>query len=338
MAANTTPDAASQLPLPTVTPAPAATPSALEAAQAKRLDAQWTCKNFSIEKQNQPLDEKMTVGTKFILSCEGPAAKLNKEHLGLEIPKAQKYALRILQTRDLTDVRAEFVVTTWTAGDVKIPNLVLGDGTARVGLGEISFKVASVLKPGAPAADGAPPTQPPAEGAAPGAAAQPTPFPPYAPMKLPWPQWIWITSLVVLFVILLAIVMRISRSFRRKRLLKLLEKNPIALTPFHQFNKDLRKLSRQIPMQESAWDAETAGKYFEELEGMLKWYLSRELIVATFDRRPADMARDITKALVGKDVGDEAGFQRELRVTLAELDKARQYAALPFDRGRAAAG
>jgi hypothetical protein len=100
-----------------VAPAAQNAPASPEpSAQVKPVDAQWSCKTAGINPKGDPegeLPENLSVGTKFFLLCEGPQLVLSKDHLSLELPKDAKYALRLLETKSLSDTKGEFVATSW---------------------------------------------------------------------------------------------------------------------------------------------------------------------------------------------------------------------------------
>ena len=240
----------------------------------------------------------MTVGDTFLLSCEGAPLALAKENLHLELPKEQKYSLKLLETRTLSDTRAEFIATTWASGEQKLANPVLTDGAKRIGLGKIELTVATVIDP----------KQNP----------ESKPFPPVGPLSVSWPMAVWFTLVATVFVLIAAFWNRVSRSMRRKRLLRLLESNPIAQKPYHQFNKELRRLGREIPSSDTDWALDKANLFLRELESALRWYLARELVIPAFDRSPTELARDLKR----KDGRLDKAVRRELVIALQELEKA----------------
>ena len=267
-----------------------------------RVDAEWTCKAFAMDERGQAageLKQSITVGTQFLLVCEGPSVVLAQTQLGLELGKTQKYALRFLQTRSLTDVRAEFVATTWVAGQITLNNLILSDGASRVNLGNLELNVATVID-----------QKVNPEG---------KPFPPWAPISLAWPLWAWMVIGSVLLSAVTIVVVMIYRRVQHKRFLSLLEGHPITLTPYHQFNKDLRRLARELPSTDGAWTEEHIQDFFRELDLALRWFLARELIVPTLDRSPREVVRNVKRG----NVRLFKIIRRDLGVVLSELQKAR---------------
>jgi hypothetical protein len=269
-----------------------------------RVDAEWTCKTFAMDERGQAageLNQTITVGTQFLLVCEGSSIVLAQTNLGLELNMTQKYALRLLQTRSLTDVRAEFVATTWVAGQIKLNKLILSDGVSRVNLGNLELNVATVID-----------QKSNPEG---------KPYPPWAPMLLAWPLWVWGAIGTVILLLILIVVVVTYRRVQHKRFLNLLESHPIALTPYHQFNRDLRRLGRELPSMGDSWPDEKVRDFLRELDLALRWFLARELIVPTIDRSPREVMHNIKRA----DERLAKLIRRDLSVVLSELQKARNF-------------
>lgn len=281
---------------------PAAAPPAAPPPAPVQLDAQWACKTLALNERGEPageLAQAITVGEPFLLACEGPATPLNRERLSLELPKQARYMLRLISARELTETRAEFLATTWTSGQIKLENPVLSDGQRRVGLGKVELQVSSVIDP-----------QKNPEG---------QPFGPWGPVIMRWPLWVWGVVAGLIGGVIAIFVLQARRWWRRRRLLRLLEANPIAVKPYHQFNKDLRALARTLPVHESEWSEEKAAVFAHELDQALRWYLARELVVATIGRSPREIARDLKAA----DPKLHALVRRDLLIALGEIAKAR---------------
>ena len=262
---------------------------------------EWKCALNGLDgdgKSTGAAPEGLTVGSKFLLSCEGPPAPLDKAKLALVVAKQDRYLLRLLETRSLTDTRGEFVATSWASGQITFPGPILSDGATRVNLGEIKLSVASVLDP----------QKNP----------EMKPFPPWGPVALAWPAWVWLAIALFAAAMVALISWRLKRSLRRKRLLQLLEKNPIVGEPYHHFNKELRRLTRQVPVESGAWSLKDKGQYLHEIDQALRWYLARELVLPAFDRSTSEMARDLKdldKSLHGR-------LKRDFTVAFTELESA----------------
>lgn len=276
-------------------PSPGDTAAKSDASSAPTapVDVQWKCQ---VVKSSEP---DLTVGARFDLECGGASASLNKDGLSLELPKAAKYALRLLETKELTDTHATFAATSHVAGQIKLPNPVLTDGKVRVGLGEIQINVASVVKQ--------------EEGQ------EPKPYPPWAAEAMGLPLFVWVFVGVLIAVAAWGVFMAVRQSLARKRLLKELETHGTALSPYNQFNKELRALMRHYPMGINVkWSPELALQYCKELNQSFRWFLSRELIVPAFDFKPQKIVKELKKA----DRSLHRAVGKELRLALREIDKA----------------
>lgn len=281
-------------------PATATPPAPPTVSPAIPPETQWSCHISRWNEQGGPageLDSELTVGQKFHLGCEGPSVDLKKDTLRLELTAATPYALRILETRSLTPSQADFIAATYLVGDVELKDPILTDGNRRVNLGTIQFKSASVITP-----QNNPENKP---------------FPPWAPVAMGLPLYVWIAIAVLLLIAGSAATVAVRRSLQRRRLLAMLAKNATALSPFNQFNKDLRRLGRQFPAARE-WSPETTAQYISELDRGFRWYLARELVIPALDSRPRSLVREVRK--VDRTLHKEV--RRELQLALTELEKA----------------
>ena len=263
---------------------------------------QWSCKVEHIGgdgRADGPLTDKITVGDKFFLSCEGPSASLNPRSLTLEVPKPMQYMLRLLDTHSINATGAQFVATTYLVGDFDFKNPVLTDGKERVGLGQFSVHSQTVIKK-----ENNPENKP---------------YGPWSPMALAWPAVIWLFLASVCAVIILLITLALRRSARQRALRTWLENNQSALSPYNQFNRDLRMLSRQIPHARAFEKAESQS-YFEELNRSFRFYLTRELQISAIDTRAATILKDLKRV----DPNLYKSVRRDLHFTFKEIDSALQ--------------
>jgi hypothetical protein len=271
------------------------------------IDAQWTCRLSALDERGQPagdLPGPITVGTKIHMACEGATAGLEPTKLKLELPKEAAYSVRLLETVSLSGDRAEFLITSWTPGTIDFKQLHLTDGVRRVDLGEIKFDVKSVITPE---------TNPESK-----------PYDAAPPVMMIWPLWVWLAIAVFSALVITVLVSLIRQSLRRKRLLLMLEKHPIALSPYHQFNKDLRRLSRQSFEKSSksapgaAAQAVPQKAYLGELNQSFRWFLARELVIPSLDSKPGEIVAAVRRV----DDRLHRQIKRDLQVVLSEIDKA----------------
>ena len=258
------------------------------------MDKQWNCQI------DLPPEGQLTVGVHLLAHCEGETVTLDRAQLKIENREDVQYALHLIEVKELTDHKAELVVTPWMAGELKIPNPALTDGKIRVGMGDQSFTVTSVIDP-----------QSNPEG---------KPFPPLEPMTLMWPIWLWLIVAAFAAVVVGILSFAIRRSIRRKRLLTNLEQHATALSPFNHFNKQLRHLVKRVPVaRDQAWPDNEARQFFGELESEFRWFLSRELVIPAMEGSVASVIREFKR----KDRALNDAVGRELRVVLRELHKAK---------------
>ena len=278
---------------PTTSPAPASPVDALPTV------THWNCEPSLMDSRGQPAgaiteQTALTVGDKFLLTCQGPIVDLDRDHLALELPKQAKYALRIMETRALTADHAEFIATSWIAAPVEFKQLYLSDGKNKVDIGPLAIAMKSVIPKDKQA--------------------EPKPFDPWGPLRLGLPIYVWITIAIVVALIGLWAAYLIGKMLKRKRFLSLLNKNQIALTPYNQFNKDLRRFARQ-PLTASAPES-----FAKELSEAFRWYLARELFVPAVGASTTFLLRDMARrheSLYKK-------VSRDLGLALREIDQAKE--------------
>jgi hypothetical protein len=261
----------------------------------------WTCQ--------ASVSGPITVGQTFSLNCQGGTAQLNQEHLNLQLPEAQKYLLKILKVQGLTANQADFLVTGYVVSpDIKISNLSLVDGETGEGhqviLDGIQFSVQSVITP-----QNNPENKP---------------FGPWGPARIDYPLWLWILLALMISSFVAAVFLRWRKMRARRLFLRELEKNPIVLSPYNLFNKELRTLGRQYPMGGAssdaayAWSQDKAQNYVTELDRSFRWYLARELLIPTKDQSVRMIVGDLRR----RHRKFSETVEKDLRVALNELNNA----------------
>jgi hypothetical protein len=262
----------------------------------------WKCelKGMALDGKALPLPGSITVGQKLIMDCAGDTANFSvadKNKVFLQLPKAQQYQLKLFETVSLSAKDARFVVTSWTAGELK-PEATLTDGTNSISLGPIALTVSTVIDPK---------TNP--EG---------KPYAPAGPLELGWPLWFWVLLGAVVVMALSTAGLAIFNYVQRRRFLAQLANNKPALTPFNQFSKELRKQIKAMPYQKEEWTKDSSLAFFRELESSLRWYLAREFNAPVLNGRPKAIAEEIKRA--DRAIFDELG--RDLRQLFSEIEKA----------------
>lgn len=275
---------------------PVAEPALLEPVKVK-IDQQWSCQIQA--------PQELTVGQKLSMSCNGASIALQKSALHLVLPKAQPFALKILEVSELTDTHAQFVVTAWMAGEIKLENPLLTDGEHVIGLGAVQLNVKSVItKENNP---------------------ESKPFSPYAPMTLPWPLFLWLIIGFLLAGFVCGLALLVRRYVLQRRFKKWQAEHASALSPLSQMNKELRMLGRELPSASDALEKEAAVKFVAELSRSLRWYLARELSCSSaLNASTAGSSAAILREIQRTHQSLASEVARSLKIALDEIAKAEQ--------------
>ncbi len=264
----------------------------------------WDCQVQGLDDKSQavPLGSApLTVGQKFFLHCEGASVLLEQEKVSLQMDKKEQYVLRLLETKDLNDHGASFIATSYLVGKNQPQSLFLTDGKSRVALHGLRYELRSVIDQ----------KENP----------QRQPYGPIAPFALAWPMWFWFSLIFILLFIGTILFFRLRKRAQRKKLLQELARHGTAVSPYNQFNKDLRRLARQFPMKtEQKWETQTVANYLTEINQSFRWYLARELVVPALQWGPRQILRDIRRM----DKHLYKNVRRDLPIALNELRQALQ--------------
>lgn len=198
----------------------------------------------------------LTVGAKFGLKCAGAElADFNAKSFSLELPKVDRFRLRILENHQSTTTGVDLVVTSYVPGDTSLKDVVLTDGQNRIGLEGVNFNIKSVIKEDEK---------------------DPKPFPPETPVGLMWPTPV-IVSMVLIFIAILGLILAfVQRTRRRTKFKAWLVANRTPLSPFDQLNKDLRRILKE----------RRPAEHVHELEIATQTYLSRLFEAPLMTRAP----------------------------------------------------
>lgn len=195
-------------------------------------DATWSCETSGGSVEN------LTVGQIFNLKCSGAEVPgFNAQTLSLELPKADKYRLRILENKASSTTGVELGVTSYVPGDAKLQDVILTDGVHRVSLTGVNFLVKSVINQ----------EEPP-----------PKPFPPEAPLAMRWPTSTIVALVLGVLILVFAGVMMAHRRRSKKKFKAWLAANRTPLSPFDQLNKDLRRAQKERAPREQIVTLEVA--------------------------------------------------------------------------------
>lgn len=285
-----------------VAPKPVDPTAPAKAEVALTPTATWDCTTLGLNEKGEvtgSLSEEITVGQKFQLDCEGASVALQREKINLALPKKEKYKLRLLETKVLTENKASFVATSYFVGKNRFDEVHLTDGAQVIGLKGIEVHVKTVIDP-----NENPERQP---------------YGPFAPLTVAWPLWLWLTIGAVVLVVGGFLFYKFRKSYQKKKLIQELARHGTALSPYNQFNKDMRRLSRQMPNTGTQeWPKESVQTYLKELNQLFRWYLARELIVPALQWGPGQILRDIRR----NDRELYEKIRRDLIVALNEVKKA----------------
>ncbi len=232
--------------------------------------------NLDIPKISGLEDNQLTVGREFYLNCKGDWPKdLNQEKLSFKGDGNMKYALKVMGFEFRSPEEADIKVTTYIAGKVQIPQLLLTDGAKEIDLGPLQFEVASVLPKPDPAAAMQQGQGPPAK---------PEPFGPFGPAVIPVPLLYWLVLLGSIGFVALMVFLRIWRLNQRREMLLRLKEHDVALSPLQEFHQTMRKLQRANPVfYGKEGTVEDLHSGVTELSRMFKIFVSRRLHVPAFE-------------------------------------------------------
>lgn len=256
----------------------------------------YDCKMDIPEVAGLPANQ-LTVGRDFIVTCEGEFPKdlvIEKLQFAFEKPN-EKYILHLRSFEFRSSTTAEMKVTSYLAAQVEVPNLVLTDGTQKIELGRLAFKVESVMPPQDP--------QNPET--------KQEPFGPIGPATLPVPPLYWALLAGVIALALVAAGFKIYRTVQRRRMLEDLREHDAALSPLAQFHQSFRKLQRQNRVFFGVQDVppEDILQTLTESYHMFKLYITRRFQVPAMEWSPRLVLKDVRKyhPRIFAEHGDELG-------------------------------
>ena len=150
----------------------------------------WNCAVFK-----QP--EKLTVGEKFSISCQGLKPVVFDKNIAIIFPqKKDNYRLYVLRSLQKASNSLELKVVSYRTGVFDIP-FIITDGNNRISAEGLSFTVDSVLE-----------------------GKQEAPHPPFGPWTSPWPIWHWSLLGATLFLFLTACFLFGRRFLKRRNFIK----------------------------------------------------------------------------------------------------------------------
>lgn len=222
----------------------------------------------------------VTVGDPFTLSCQGNfGAGFSSTTQIVPVDEKNKYTLKILGVKSASPGDAQFTVTSYKAGDFKDQVFIISDGLVNAKTDPLAWSVKSVLEQDS------------------------KPFPPMGPMKMSYPNAVWLVILLILAAISLIVWQRLNRRRARRNLIEgvlgagregvpFRELVKIQNTQaFSQFSRDLRQVQKDM----NAMKPKPADEIWAELEKAFRLYLVRELLTPAFDWSQRQILNDIKK-------------------------------------------
>ena len=146
-------------------------------------------------------------------------------------------------------------------------------------------------------------------------------FGPSGPLYLNMPWWFWGGWTFAIVLVGIVIGYKFIRVFERKRLVESLATHNTSLSPYNQYHREMRQLTREYQSANYMRKVQgegSAGEYLLELDRVLRLYLVRQLQVPALSWGTRQIVGEIKHRhkLVFKGVG------LEIQQTLREFEKA----------------
>lgn len=238
----------------------------------------------------------ITVGDKMLLTCAdsfGAAPAADSLNVVVDAPE-KAYQLKVLKVLETSSQQVKVLVTGYVPGRYQDQIFKFSDGKISFETSPIAFTVESIIDP----------AKPPEK-----------PFPSEGPFHLSLPLWFWLTWAALAIFIAAIVTLIFLRRRRRARLMAELERYATMLSPYAQYSKDMRQLSRQMNST-----GQSAVDMFKKLDEDFRLYLIRELKVPALQVSDRQLLGEIRRA--HRNIYD--GYQSELRRILFELEKGRR--------------
>ena len=241
-------------------------------------DVKWDCTVATNEGAELPT---LTVGDLFILKCQGNyLEEFSGPYKFFQYSKdghPMEYGLNHLGTMVLNETDLTFVVTSYRPGKYKEATFYIKSSDHKLmQISSVNFEVHSVIDKNQ--------KQPP------------KPFGPVGPVGLSMPWWFWGSIIGSVLIIFLLAGLKIKKRWDRKKLKEELARHGTALSPFHQMNKDLRKISRELGFYTDESFPEGVGrKSIEKIETEFRLFIIRELTIPALQWKDKSILKEIKK-------------------------------------------
>ncbi len=232
-----------------------------------------TCKFNEVGSQiPETLNTALTVGTEFMLHCDGTVPSFDTTSLKAEALNQAEHTIKLLKFEAKQNA-ADITLTSYRVGEFKDVQLLFTDGKQMIRTNPVTWKVQSVIDPQNPEA------------------AQP--FGPFGPWKISWPWWYFLVVVLVVAVVVLA-CLKAWRAARRKiEVRKKIADYRQKFNPFDQFQKTLRRLDREV--QRITTTNTPVQKLIEELSAASLTYLMMEFEADVEGKSPRGVARALKR-------------------------------------------
>lgn len=233
----------------------------------------WTCQK--LKSTEGPDLDRLSVGAKFDLICEGPEVTEWKLPPQFQWESEEKkWTLHSLKTIEATPSKIHLQVVGYKAGEFSGPFSITGSDQ-KVRVEKLDWKIPSVL------------------GDQQGQQVQMVP--PFPALKIAYPIWLWLGVAVILAIIMSFSILAWRRRKRRAELISKLSEFEKFGTPYQQFHRELRALLRAYEGVQTENDQKSPEKYFQVLENLFKTYLARNFKVPALNWSEKQVIADVRK-------------------------------------------
>lgn len=206
----------------------------------------------------------LTVGREFVWSCAGTwPGWASEAGLRFFLEPQHQYSLKLLRAEKVSPDTLELLATTYTHGQVDLPNVIFGTETEKVELGPLHLEVRSVQDPQNPVAE---------------------PYGPLGPIGIGVPLVYWLILAAVILALVSASGFRWLRYSQRRRLLEKMREHDSPLSPIAEFHQNIRRLQRQRALYAgTVISAEEPREVMKELERFFRIFFLRKFRLPAFD-------------------------------------------------------
>ena len=179
----------------------------------------WNCEFVDQEIQKGEL----TVGDKFELTCSGKESELDPPLKVVFSEEADKYKLVVLDAKAESSFSKKLLVTSYKPGSHSLSFEIQDKSGKKVQVVDFPLKVKSVIEQGK----------------------QPKEFGPYGPIEIGF-GWIFWSIIAAIFLTVFGLIFFSIRGYLlRKEQIANLSTYKTSLSPFNQFNKEIRILQKK---------------------------------------------------------------------------------------------